>query len=226
MPRPADRRARIELLRAAEGVFSERGLAEAKVEEITLRAGVSKGSFYSHFDSKEDCFRQIVETFLARLTAVVLDAPLDPAVASAEDVVRHVVEQDRRVFDFCWQNRALLRMMLRGGGGDGHSFLVEELGARVRERVEQSLSVLMERGVYRAFDVSVVSALLAGGYDRLVRDVIASPRRPDLERLIHQAVSFSCRALLAQPEVADRVLASLGPSLGALDQVTPAKRAS
>jgi hypothetical protein len=26
--------------------------------------------------------------------------------------------------------------------------------------------------------------------------------------------------------VADRVLASLGPSLGALDQVTPAKRAS
>ena len=60
MPRLADRRARIELLRAAEAAFTERGLAAARVEDITERAGVSKGAFYLHFQSKDDCFKQIV----------------------------------------------------------------------------------------------------------------------------------------------------------------------
>ena len=76
MPRPADPNAKIDLLRAAEAVFVERGLDNAKVEEITERAGHSKGSFYLHFDSKEDAFRQIVESTLARL-ATCLDAGAD-----------------------------------------------------------------------------------------------------------------------------------------------------
>src|SRR5215210_765850 len=71
MPRPADRRAKIDLLRAAEAAFTEHGLAAAKVEDITARAGVSKGAFYLHFESKEDCFRQIIEGFLARLAACI-----------------------------------------------------------------------------------------------------------------------------------------------------------
>ena len=75
MPRPADRRAKIELLRAAEAVFVEHGLSAAKVEDITARAGVSKGAFYLHFESKEDCFRQIVEGFVAKLATCVGDAP-------------------------------------------------------------------------------------------------------------------------------------------------------
>ena len=44
MPRLADHRAKIELLRAAEAEFAEHGLAAAKVEAITARAGVSKGA--------------------------------------------------------------------------------------------------------------------------------------------------------------------------------------
>ncbi|MGZ3427448.1 MAG: TetR family transcriptional regulator, partial [Polyangia bacterium] len=61
MARPPDPNAKIDLLRAAEAVFAERGLDHAKVGEITERAGHSKGSFYLHFENKEDAFRQIVE---------------------------------------------------------------------------------------------------------------------------------------------------------------------
>ncbi len=60
-------RAKIELLRAAESVFAEHGLAASKVEHITARAGVSKGAFYLHFESKDDCWRQIIEGFVAKL---------------------------------------------------------------------------------------------------------------------------------------------------------------
>jgi len=70
MPRTADRRAKIELLLAAEAVFAEHGLAAAKVEDITARARVSKGAFYLHFESKEDCWRQIMEGFIAKLAQI------------------------------------------------------------------------------------------------------------------------------------------------------------
>src|SRR5688500_12820981 len=67
MARPVDPNAKIDLLRAAEAVFVEHGLERARVEEITARAGRSKGSFYLHFTSKEEAFRQIVETTIARM---------------------------------------------------------------------------------------------------------------------------------------------------------------
>src|SRR5690349_20696006 len=75
--RLADPNAKIDLLRAAEEVFAERGLDHAKVEQITERAGHSKGSFYLHFSSKEDAFRQIVESTLARLAACLDQAQAD-----------------------------------------------------------------------------------------------------------------------------------------------------
>ena len=35
-------------------------------EEIARRAGLSKGAFYLHSDTKEDALKEVVESFLAR----------------------------------------------------------------------------------------------------------------------------------------------------------------
>jgi AcrR family transcriptional regulator len=45
---------RHELLEAASEVLRARGASETRVEDITTRAGVAKGTFYRYFDSKED----------------------------------------------------------------------------------------------------------------------------------------------------------------------------
>jgi len=42
-------------------VFVARGLDGAKVEEISRRAGLAKGSFYRHFESKDDAFRFLID---------------------------------------------------------------------------------------------------------------------------------------------------------------------
>src|SRR5579862_9579016 len=117
MPRPADRRARIEILRAAEAVFVEHGLGEAKVEDITARAGVSKGAFYLHFESKEDCFRQIVEAFVAKLAACLDEGPPPMGtggVASLSELLAHWHAHDCEIFEFCWQNRGLMEVLFSG----------------------------------------------------------------------------------------------------------------
>ena len=55
---------RVELLRAAEAVFVERGYEKASVDAILERAGLSKGTFYFSFAGKEDLFLQLLDTRL------------------------------------------------------------------------------------------------------------------------------------------------------------------
>src|SRR5581483_10680137 len=57
-----------EILDAALEVFGEHGFARAKLEDVAARAGVSKGTLYLYFDSKETLFRAMVR---AKLVAAV-----------------------------------------------------------------------------------------------------------------------------------------------------------
>lgn len=75
-PRPAPvprsakgARTRARLLDAAREVFERVGFLEARVSDIVEAAGLSHGSFYHYFDSKEQVFRQVAETLEAQLTA-------------------------------------------------------------------------------------------------------------------------------------------------------------
>ena len=49
-----------EILDAALTVFGESGFARAKIDDVARLAGVSKGTVYLYFDSKESLFREMV----------------------------------------------------------------------------------------------------------------------------------------------------------------------
>jgi AcrR family transcriptional regulator len=49
-----------ELVAAALAVFSERGFAGTRLEDVATRAGVSKATVYLYFDSKEHLFEAVV----------------------------------------------------------------------------------------------------------------------------------------------------------------------
>ncbi len=50
-----------EIVAAALEIFSEKGFAAARLEDIAARAGVSKGAIYLYFATKEDIFRAVVD---------------------------------------------------------------------------------------------------------------------------------------------------------------------
>jgi AcrR family transcriptional regulator len=57
-----------ELLDAALAVFVDKGFAAARAEEIAARAGVSKGTLYLYFHSKEELLRTLIaEGFSSRV---------------------------------------------------------------------------------------------------------------------------------------------------------------
>jgi AcrR family transcriptional regulator len=231
MPRPADRRAKIELLRAAEAVFVEHGLTAAKVEDITARAGVSKGAFYLHFEGKEDCFRQIVEAFLAKLGACLdLAPPSGPGLTP--EVFADMFEQwrahDLEILEFCWQNRGLMRLLFTGGGGFPFAYLMDEFAERQGEQTKAMARHLVAARIYRAdVDPELVPALIAGAYERMIREMIKQPRRPDIEAWARQIQVLFMRGLLTEETLAvvDRkVPGSDRPSGAGLAAAPPPER--
>ncbi len=49
------------MLDAAKQVFEENGFLEARISDIAERAGLSHGSFYHYFESKEEIFREVAK---------------------------------------------------------------------------------------------------------------------------------------------------------------------
>lgn len=49
-----------ELMSAALDLFVERGFSATRLEDVAARAGVSKGTLYLYFSSKEDLFKAVV----------------------------------------------------------------------------------------------------------------------------------------------------------------------
>ena len=54
-----------ELLDAALTLFVEKGYAATKVDEVAAMAGVSKGTLFLYFDTKEDLFKAVIRSNLA-----------------------------------------------------------------------------------------------------------------------------------------------------------------
>ena len=78
-----------EILEAALAVFAERGFAAARMEQIAARAGVSKGTIYLYFDSKEAVFRALAHEMLGTQITRFADhardstGPVAPVIAEA-----------------------------------------------------------------------------------------------------------------------------------------------
>ncbi len=56
-----------ELLDAALALFVEKGFAATKSEEVAARAGVSKGTLFLYFESKEDLFKEVIRKNITHL---------------------------------------------------------------------------------------------------------------------------------------------------------------
>ena len=75
-----------ELLDAALDLFVEKGFAATRAEEVAARAGVSKGTLFLYFQSKEDLFKAVVRQNISGHIQQ-LSAAFDNFEGSAKDMV-------------------------------------------------------------------------------------------------------------------------------------------
>jgi len=80
---------RARLIEAAKAVFEEDGFLEARITDIAERAGLSHGSFYHYFDSKEAILREVADALDERLNSPLGDEILTPTThAHPRDRIR------------------------------------------------------------------------------------------------------------------------------------------
>lgn len=81
-----------ELVEAALSLFIEKGYAATRVDEVAQRAGVSKGTLFLYFDSKEALFKAVVRENLSGYF-VAWNEEFDAYVGSTADMVKQAMTQ-------------------------------------------------------------------------------------------------------------------------------------
>ncbi len=76
-----------ELLQAALELFVARGFSATRSDDVAARAGVSKGTLYLYFPSKEELFKAVVRNNIASLIAAGQDIA-DSFEGSSEELLR------------------------------------------------------------------------------------------------------------------------------------------
>jgi len=82
-----------EIVDAALAVFAERGFSAARLDDVAARAGISKGTLYLYFASKEELFKAVVrQALLPNLERVerLLGAHPGPATAQIELMIGQI----------------------------------------------------------------------------------------------------------------------------------------
>jgi AcrR family transcriptional regulator len=222
MSRVADPRAKITLLRAAEEVFAEKGLAGAKVEEIARRSGVSKGAFYLHFESKEAALKQLVESFLARCQSFFAPPSAYPGLPDdPSDLLDFTLARDIQIYEFLWQNRAFLRI-LPSCQGD-YDYLVNAFRADIAGITREWADHWRREGIYRPeVDPDLAATLIGGAYNELWMRMLVEEKRPPIEEWLRFALETFFRAFgspemvaaveLRNPRVSQRIEAPVRSS--------------
>ncbi len=95
------------LLTAAQEVFWTKGYLDTRVADIVERAGVSHGSFYTYFDSKEAVLRALA----ADLHEATVETARGTRADAQGDEVRAIELANRRYLDFYATNRKAMRLM-------------------------------------------------------------------------------------------------------------------
>ena len=94
-PRPnvTDER-KTQIINAAEGVFTKKGFDEARMDDIADETGLSKGTLYLYFKSKDDIILAILDRIFQREFRVF--EQMDLSTMSATDAINHFVDNVSR----------------------------------------------------------------------------------------------------------------------------------
>lgn len=138
-----------EILKAALAVFGEKGFARARLDDVARKAGVSKGTLYLYFDSKDSLFREMVRTTKGPALAQG-EAWLDAHHGTAREALEHLM---RRMWQIMAEpDQAALSRLVQSeirNFPELARFYFEEVTLRARRLLERVLKRGAATGEFR-----------------------------------------------------------------------------
>jgi AcrR family transcriptional regulator len=175
--RDANRHARVRALcEAATRLFLVRGLEAVRIDEITVAAGVAKGSFYRYFDDKA----ALVATLFAPA-----EAAIERALARCGEALAAAGSRDQasaayvalalEVAGVVAEHADVVRLYLqeRRAPGDGPHAPIRALAARLETAAIELTELAMQRGLLRVFPAAVSALAVIGAGEQLLLHQLA-----------------------------------------------------
>jgi AcrR family transcriptional regulator len=133
---------REELIDAALRVFSRVGFASAKIDNVAVEAGMSKGTVYLYFDSKEHLFEEMVKSKMLPIFSAA-ESEMAAQQGSAEAKLRQQVKFFyRKVLNS--DRRQIMRLIMAEGPNFPH--LAEFYHANILSRGQALISAIITEG--------------------------------------------------------------------------------
>ncbi|MFL5797879.1 MAG: TetR/AcrR family transcriptional regulator [Actinomycetota bacterium] len=154
--KPADER-REDLLAAARRVFAEKGLPNATIADVTEAAGVAKGTFYLHFDSKEALLgalkQRFVDDLVSRALQLYTTVGHDDWWALADVTVESMI-------DYLLEHRDLIQVFARDGFQPQSSALFGDASGKLRNMFAAGIKAGTDAGAFDAADPVLTATFL------------------------------------------------------------------
>ena len=188
-----------EILDAALFTFAQKGFAAARMEDIGERAGVSKGTIYLYFESKEAVFKALLHETIAKRFSLLSDLARDhhgPVAPLLAEILRQLGQ-----FIATSDLVVLPKMVIAEAGNfpDLARIYREEVAERGLKLFGGLLRTGMERGEFRKFPVQhavrlcIAPLLLAAIWRTTFAPINAEPY--DYARMIDAHIQTLLRGL-------------------------------
>lgn len=170
------RRTREQVLDGAAAEFVRHGYADATMQAVACRIGMTKGALYAHFDSKEDLALELVRQFTDGWAGVGgAGGPVDDAAAQT---LHRATEALAKALQYDVRTRAAVRLLADGAEVPGTAAAL----AQIRHRLTWLIRQAQDEGavVARHPPEAIARMLLAyaWAWARTSADQDRGPHRP------------------------------------------------
>ncbi|MCK9248532.1 MAG: TetR/AcrR family transcriptional regulator [Solirubrobacteraceae bacterium] len=169
--------ARRRLLAAAGELIAEKGVDGLRLRELTDRADIGFGSFYTHYADKEELVAAVVTDTVEHLSSTVI-----AHAATIPDPAEAVAVAQRWFTRLATSDPALARLIHALGHPD--ALFVEMLEEPSRAAIHRGV----EQGRFAPIDVDVVTSIFVGGTLTVMRNVLDGRFDGDADEATAEAV--------------------------------------
>ncbi|SIO84133.1 Transcriptional regulator, TetR family [Nocardiopsis sp. JB363] len=179
-------------MQAAREVFEEQGFEDTRIAQITGRAGVAYGSFYTYFDSKETVFHEVAKGVAGEM----FDAARSAAPTGTEPVdrIRHATER----FLAAYRDNARIMQVIEQISPRHPEFrsLFLEIRGLFVERIVTGTRRLQEEGLASTdIDVPATASMLGGMVEHTARMLFLYGEDHDPDVVVETATRLWARGI-------------------------------
>ncbi|GAA1464827.1 TetR/AcrR family transcriptional regulator [Nocardiopsis exhalans] len=191
-PTERGRRKRGVLVQAAREVFEESGFEETRIAQITGRAGIAYGSFYTYFDSKDAIFHEVAKGVAGEMFDAARSAA--PPGTAPVDRIRHATGR----FLSAYRDNARIMQVIEQISPRHPVFrtLFLEIRGLFVDRIISGTRRLQEEGLASAdIDVEATASMLGGMVEHTARMLFLYGESHDPEVVVETATRLWARGI-------------------------------